>query len=145
MNPGDYVNENAPLATLYDDKSGVVKAYVSGLVVSQLKIGSEAQFIGDDGELLSTKLVVEKVIPAAIKHLNYAGLASDYGGPIAAKKMEELLIPDTATYEVYLSFQDEHSLTRQQYGTVNLSVEASSFLVDGLRYIYGVLLRESGF
>ena len=145
MNPGDYVNENAPLATLYDDKSGVVKAYVSGLVVSQLKLGSEAQFIGDDGELLSTKLVVEKVIPAAIKHLNYAGLASDYGGPIAAKKMEELLIPDTATYEVYLSFQEEHSLTRQQYGTVNLSVEASSFLVDGLRYIYGVLLRESGF
>lgn len=145
MNQGDYVNENAPLATLYDDNSGVVKAYVSGRVVSQLKIGSEAQFIGDDGELLQTKLVVEKVIPAAIKHLNYAGLASDYGGPIAAKKMEELLIPDEATYEVYLSFQDENPLTRQQYGRVNLSVEASSLLVDGLRYIYGVLLRESGF
>ncbi|WP_127026055.1 site-2 protease family protein [Rheinheimera mangrovi] len=145
MSQGDYVNENAPLATLYDDKSGVVKAYVSGRVVSQLKIGSEALFIGDDGELLQTKLVVEKVIPAAIKHLNYAGLASEYGGPIAAKKMEKLLIPDEATYEVYLRFQDENLLTRQQYGSVNLPVEASSLLVDGLRYIYGVLLRESGF
>jgi putative peptide zinc metalloprotease protein len=145
LSKGDYVNENMPLATLYDAQSGVVKAYVNSNVVSRLKIGETAQFIGNDGEVLATQLVVEKVIPTAIRHLPYVGFASDYGGPIAAKKMDELLIPDTATYEVYLSFQQPVPLTSQQFGQVNLPVEASSLLVDGVRYIYGVLLRESGF
>lgn len=145
LQKGDYVNEKMSLATLYDAQSGMVKAYVSSSVLQQLKIGSSAQFIGNDGVVLTSALVVEKVIPTAIKHLPYAGLAADYGGPIAAKKMADLLIPAAATYEVHLSLQQPHVLTRQHYGQVSLAVEASSLLLDGVRYIYAILLRESGF
>lgn len=145
LNPGDYVNDQMPLATLYDEQSGVVKAYISSRMVTLLKIGSVAQFVGNDGEVLNTKLVVEKVLPTAIKHLSYPGLASIYGGPIAAQKMEEQIIPDTATYEVHLSFQGDNPLNRQLYGSVSLTVEPTSLFVDGVRYIYGILIRESGF
>lgn len=145
LSKGDYVNENMPLATLYDVNSGVVKAYISSSEVSRLQPGSSAQFIGNDGDSFRTGLVVEKVIPTAIKHLPYAGLAADYGGPIAAKKMDQWLIPDAATYEVYLRFEQPQLLPTQRYGRVHLSVEASSLLVEGGRYIYGILLREAGF
>lgn len=134
-----------PLATLYDDQSGMVKAYISARMVPLLKVGSEATFIGNDGELLNPQLVVDKVIPTAITHLSHSGLASVYGGPIATQKMEEQLIPDTATYEVHLSLLGNNPMTRQQYGSVSLSIEPTSFLVNGLRYIYGIFIRESGF
>lgn len=142
---GDFVSDKMPLATLYDEQSGVAKAFISGRKVSQLKIGSIAQFVGNDGELLNTKLVIDKVIPTAMKHLSYPGLASVYGGPIATQKMDDQIIPDSATYEVHLTFVDNVPLIRQQYGSVNLSIKPTSFLVDGLRYIYGIFIRESGF
>ncbi|PYF83295.1 putative peptide zinc metalloprotease protein [Marinomonas alcarazii] len=141
----DYVNEKMPLATLYDVQSGIVKAYISGRSVSRLKIGSEARFIGNDGTKLDTKLVVNNVLPTAITHLNYPGLSSVYDGPIAAQKMQDQIIPDTSIYEVLLSFKDTSSISRQVYGRVDLSVEPTSFLVEGGRYLYGVFIRESGF
>jgi len=145
LKKGDYVNEKMPLATLYDAQSGIVKAYIDSRSVSRLKIGSEASFIGNDGTPLATQLVVEKVLPTAITHLNYPGLSSVYGGPIAAQKMQDQIIPDTSIYEVILSFKGKSPITRQQYGRVDLSVEPTSFLVNGLRYIYGIFIRESGF
>ncbi|SBS36331.1 Peptidase family M50 [Marinomonas spartinae] len=145
LKKGDYVNEKMPLATLYDAQSGIVKAYIDSRSVSRLKIGSEASFIGNDGTPLPTQLVVEKVLPTAITHLNYPGLSSVYGGPIAAQKMQDQIIPDTSIYEVILSFKGKSPITRQQYGRVDLSVEPTSFLVNGLRYIYGIFIRESGF
>ena len=141
----DYVNEKMPLMTFYDAESGVVKAYINGRSVSRLKMGSEASFIGNDGETLKTQLVVERVLPTAVMHFNYPALSSIHGGPIAAQKMQDQIIPDESIYEVILSFKGKLSVTRQQYGRVDLSVEPTSFLVDGLRYLYGVFIRESGF
>ncbi|CAG9297434.1 HlyD family efflux transporter periplasmic adaptor subunit [Celerinatantimonas diazotrophica] len=145
LKKGDYVNEKMPLATLYDPQSGIVKAYIKGQSVSRLKIGSQASFMGNDGKPLATKLVVEKVLPTAITHLSYPGLSSVYGGPIAAQKMQQQMIPDDSIYEVILSFQSKLPITRQEYGRVDLSVKPSSYLVNGVRYIYGILIRESGF
>jgi putative peptide zinc metalloprotease protein len=145
LNSDDYVNEKMPLMTFYDAESGVVKAYINGRSVSRLKIGREASFIGNDGERLKTRLVVDQVLPTAITHLHYAGLSSIHGGPIAVQKMQDQIIPDESIYEVILSFKESLPITQQQYGRVDLSVEPSSFLVDGLRYLYGVFIRESGF
>jgi putative peptide zinc metalloprotease protein len=145
LTEGDYVNGQSPLATLYDDESLVVKAYVEGRIVPQLKEGSKVDFIGNDGETLSAQLVVDKILPTAIKSLSYLGLASTYGGAIATQKLEDQLIPEEATYEVQLKLIGETPLMRQQFGKVNLAIEPHSLLIDGLRRIYGVFIRESGF
>jgi putative peptide zinc metalloprotease protein len=142
---GDYVNDRMPLATLYDDQSGVVKAYVSSRMVPLLTVGEGATFVGNDGESLNSHLVIDKVMPTAIKHLSYPGLASVYGGPIATQQLEEQVVPEDATYEVRLRFVDKAPLKRQHYGRVRLPIEPTSFLLNGLRYIYGIFIRESGF
>jgi len=80
-----------------------------------------------------------------VKRLQYPGLASVYGGAIATQKLEDELIPEMATYEVHLTLQGSMPLNRQQFGMVSLAIEPTSFLVDGLRYLYGVFIRESGF
>ena len=145
LSKGDYVNGQSPLVTLYDDGSLVVKAYVEGRIVPLLKEGSRVDFIGNDGEQLSAQLIIDKVLPTAIKRLDYPGLGSTYGGAIATQKLDDQLIPEEATYEVQLKLIGEAPLMRQQFGQVNLAVEPHSLLVDGLRRIYGVFIRESGF
>jgi putative peptide zinc metalloprotease protein len=145
LSTGDYVNENSALATLYDDESLLVKAYIDGRFIPLLRKDKAVSFIGNDGEVLAASLMIDKVIPIAIKRLPYPGLASTYGGAIATQKLEDELIPESATYEVHLTFQGKTQLTRQQFGEVSLAIEPTSFLVDGLRYLYGVLIRESGF
>lgn len=142
---GDYVNDGVPLAKLYDDQSGIVKAYVRSRIVPLLQMENYATFVGDDGELLNTRLIVDKVMPTATKHLNYAGLSSLYDGTIPTQKLDDLIVPEDAIYEVQLKFEDNTSLMRQQYGRVNLSIESTSMLLNGLRYIYGIFIRESGF
>lgn len=145
LNKGDYVNGKMALATIYDEGSGVVKAYIDESEVSRLKIGGEARFMNDEGSLLNIPLVVDKVLPTAITHLNYPGLSSVYGGPIGTQKVGDLIVPEGSIYEVILSFKGQPQITRQQYGRVDLPIEATSFLVDGLRYVYGIFIRESGF
>jgi len=145
LSTGNFVNERTALATLYDDESLVVKAYVDSRFISSLKEGVPASFMGNDGNPLEASLLLEKVVPTALKRLPYPGLASTYGGAIATQKLEEDLIPTSATYEVHLIFQGKTPLTRQQFGEVSLAIEPTSFLMNGLRYLYGVFIRESGF
>lgn len=145
LSTGNFVNERTALATLYDDESLVVKAYVDSRFISSLKEGVPASFMGNDGKPLEASLLLEKVVPTALKRLPYPGLASTYGGAIATQKLEEDLIPTSATYEVHLIFQGKTPLTRQQFGEVSLAIEPTSFLMNGLRYLYGVFIRESGF
>ena len=145
LNVGDYVNEHSALATLYDDESLIVKAYIDGRFIPLLKHDETASFIGNDGNPLAASLLIDKVIPIAIKRLQYPGLASTHGGAIATQKLNDELIPETATYEVHLALQRSTQLNRQQFGMVSLAIEPTSFLVDGLRYLYGVFIRESGF
>lgn len=145
LSSGNYVNERTALATLYDDESLIVKAYVDSRFISSLKEGEPASFMGNDGKPLEASLLLEKVVPTALKRLPYPGLASTYGGAIATQKLEEDLIPTSATYEVHLIFHGKTPLTRQQFGEVSLTIEPTSFLMNGLRYLYGVFIRESGF
>jgi putative peptide zinc metalloprotease protein len=142
---GDYVNERSALATLYDDESLMVKAYIDGRFIPLLNHNEMASFMGNDGNPLAASLLIDKVIPIAVKRLQYPGLASVYGGAIATQKLEDELIPEMATYEVHLTLQGSMPLNRQQFGMVSLAIEPTSFLVDGLRYLYGVFIRESGF
>ncbi|TYL48322.1 HlyD family efflux transporter periplasmic adaptor subunit [Marinomonas sp. IMCC 4694] len=145
LSKGDYVKARSPLATLYDDQSGVVKAYVSGHVLARLQTQLPVRFISNDGVAFPVQLAVEKVLPTAIKRLHYTGLGSTYGGAISTQMMDDQLIPEEATYEVQLSLVGAAPMMRQQFGKVNLTVEPHSFLGDGLRRIYGVFIRESGF
>ena len=145
LSVGDYVNERSALATLYDDESLMVKAYIDGRFIPSLKHSEAASFIGNDGHPLAASLLIDKVIPIAVKRLQYPGLASTHGGAIATQKLNDELVPETATYEVHLVLQGSTQLNRQQFGRVSLAIEPTSFLVDGLRYLYGVFIRESGF
>lgn len=142
---GDYVNSTSPLATLYDEQSLVVKAYVSGQVLPSLKESSQVTFISNEGEKLPAALRVEQVLPTAINRLPYQALGSTYGGSIATQLLEDQLIPAEATYEVLLVLDEKVPLMKQQFGRVDLEVEPSSFLMSGLKRLYGVFIRESGF
>lgn len=144
VSPGVYVN-NVPLATLYDERSIIVKAYLDGRYIPALKDGQKVKFIGNDGGSLSATLTLDKVVPTAIKRIPYLGLASTYGGAIATQKLEDDVIPESAIYEVHLTVMGETELSRQQIGEVSLAIQPSSLLVDGLRYLYAVFIRESGF
>ena len=142
---GDYVSNKAPLVTVYSHQKPIVKAYISGANVAQLVKDGEAQFIGNDGEKLGSLLMIKKVVPTAIKHLDYLGLSSTYGGEISTQTQGNYQVPVEATYEVQLFWPDDREITRQQAGVVRLPIEPSSVVVDAARRLYGVFIRESGF
>ncbi|WP_166637615.1 site-2 protease family protein [Marinomonas balearica] len=142
---GDYVTPHMSLATLYDDQSVLIKAYISGQLVTKVQTDKVSRFIANDGTVLESALVIDKIIPTSITQLNILGLSSLYGGAIASQQLEESIIPNEAIYEVHLKLKGETQLTTQALGKVNLFVKPESYLMKGLRHLYGVFIKESAF
>ena len=145
LKKGDYVNPNMALATLYDDQSVLVKAYISGQLVTKIQADQASRFIANDGTVLEGALYIDKIIPTAITELNTLGLSSLYGGAIASQQLEESIIPNEAIYEVHLKLKQGAKLSKQTLGEVSLFVKPESYLMIGLRHLYGVFIKESAF
>lgn len=142
---GDYVNPKVPLFTVYDPTSVLVRAYVEGDMLGKLKVGEKGRFVTESGGVVVSSVMLERVLPTAIEQLTHRNLSSTYGGPIAAQTFNEKEVPDKPTYELLLRFEDVPNIEQKLPGSVRLPVQATSMLMDGLRHVYAIAIRESGF
>ena len=148
LEPGQWVAEDAPLATLVDRGSVMVEAYVAEADLGRIPEAATARFIPDEPEQPKMPLRLSRLETVASGVLERPVLASAHGGRIATRRdRDDRLIPEDAVYRAVLHPVDDTRADprRIMRGTVMIDGAARS-LIDRLwTSIVTVLVRETGF
>ncbi len=145
---GSYIQRESPLLKLYDDRAVRLIAFLHSEDISRIEKERAVKFISDDGQLILKGFKIERFAPEAVQILPYPSLAARFGGKIPVKSLEDALIPEQALYEVTLMLANtkmEQNVRQQRNGKAILALQPESYLQRGIRYLYGVIIRESGF
>ena len=144
---GQWVSENSPLLTLRSQQGLRVVALVSADDVHRLQEGASATWISNLPGSPRLELRLQRIDQTALQQLPWPELASEYGGPVPARKQSnQSLRPEGAWYQLALeSTQPHEAPTQQQAGQVLIEAKAESVLGRYLRYAVAVWVRESGF
>ncbi|MGE0312665.1 MAG: HlyD family efflux transporter periplasmic adaptor subunit [Lautropia sp.] len=146
IGPGTWVNPQQPIAILVDPGGWVVDALVEQDALGRFEVGAKARFHrrGDAGPALTG--VVEAIDTTRLQGMPHAMLATEHGGHVAAVRQPSgALAPRDALYRVRVRLDDAPIGLRQAPGSVAIDARSRSMLLDGLRRLAAVLLRESGF
>jgi len=145
------VHPKQPLVSVLGDKGFQVVAFVSEKDIRFIPPTlTHAEFIADHGltpTLTLQNAVVDKV---ALAQLPYPELSSEQAGRVAVRVSDGEYLPEQALYPIYFDLPDStrHQQTEfvmRESGLVRIEGEPRSWLMDQLRWVASVLIRESGF
>lgn len=144
---GQWVARDTPLASVRADDGVRVIALATEADLPRLQAGAPGQWISDFGLRAPLALQVVRIDEAAVSVLPYPELASDHGGPIAARALGPgQLRPEQAMYRVELApVAPTAAPSQREPGQLHVEAPPRSLLADGLRHLAAVLIKESGF
>lgn len=144
---GQWVSENSPLLTLRSQQGLRVMALVSADDIHRLQEGVSATWISNLPGSARLDLRLLRVDQTAVQQLAWPELASEFGGPVPARKTSnQTLRPEGAWYQLALeSTSPQPAPTQQQAGQVLIEAKSESVLGRYLRHALAVWIRESGF
>lgn len=142
---GEWIAEGEALFSIRGQGAPVIEAYVTEKDLHRLEVGAHSTFVPDNPEGTHLKTIVVSIGRTALRSLNKPYLASLYGGPVAVRPTEKLLVPEQALYRVNLRILNNLSPPAMEMrGSVHVDAPAES-LASGLwRSIAIDFLRESG-
>ncbi|MEN9886015.1 MAG: hypothetical protein RL758_593 [Pseudomonadota bacterium] len=144
---GQWVSENSPLLTLRSQQGLRVMALVSADDIHRLQEGASATWISNLPGSPRLDLRLMRMDQTAVQHLAWPELASEFGGPVPARKNgQQSLRPEGAWYQLALeSTTPQPAPTQQQAGQVLIEAKSESLFGRYLRHALAVWIRESGF
>ncbi len=147
LQAGQWVSRDEPLVSVRSDEGVRVVGLATESEVHRIRQGAQARWISDTGLRPALSLLVTRIDDTAVSVLPFPELASDHGGPIATRKVADgLWRPQQALYRVELAPLDAASAPAQREpGVLRVEAPPRSLLVEGLRHVAAVLIKESGF
>lgn len=144
---GAWTSQQRMLARVVDDQQWTAHVYVDETDVARIQVGAQAKILLRRADMQSTSASVESIDSTASRFLPHPMLASIYGGPLAARAGNRgELIANDGLYRVNLRLAPGSSLPPQMLAVqAEIEGERKSLLVQALRSVVGVLVRESGF
>lgn len=143
---GVWVTPRQPLAVLVDPSHWQAEAFVSQADLSRLKAGSTVGFHAansDAGAVLrGTVIGIETTRTATLPH---PMLSNHHGGPVAVLQEGSGLAPRDALYRVRIRLDEPSATPRMLLGQAVIDGEARSWLVEAMKPVVVVLIREFGF
>lgn len=143
---GQWVAQHAPLATVRSEHGLRLMALVSAADLHRLESGAQATWMSDLGSDKPRAVRLARIDYTAIQTLPWPELSSEYGGPVPSRKVQQVLRPEGAWYQVELEAVDDIPAPRlQQTGRVRIDARAESLISRYWRHAAAVWIRESGF
>ena len=136
------------VATLVADTPPVATAYIGEEDLARIATDTEAWFRAEGDILPPLRLTLRSIDTSSTATLERPYLASEFGGPLAARHEPEsgALIPRKSLYRLRLQADPDVAPPRHVVrGTLYLEGEAASLAGRVFRFAAGVLIRESGF
>jgi len=147
LQTGQWVSENSPVLTLRSEQGLRVMALVSSSDLHRLETGTNAVWISDLPGSPRLELKLTRIDQTAVQHLLWPELASEFGGPVPARKgAHQQLKPEGAWYQIELvSAKHEIAPAQQQAGQILVQAKSESVMGRYLRHAAAIWVRESGF
>lgn len=147
--PGVWVGADTALLAVTDTTRLQLKGYLDERYLHLIGPGSKGVFVADRPGVNALPVEVNEVDIGAIFSLPEGELSSEYGGPIAVRRVEEgRLVPEQGRYRISMTLTgagDEAGRNTRLPGLVRLEGERRSWLWQQGRRVMAVLIRESGF
>lgn len=144
---GQWVARDLPLVSVRADDGVRVVGLATESEVHRIRQGAQARWISDTGMRAVLTLQVTRIDDAAVSVLPFPELASDHGGPIATRKLGDgLWRPQQALYRIELApVSATPAPAQREPGVLRVEAPPRSLLMEGLRHVAAVLIKESGF
>lgn len=144
LRPGEWVNEERPLARLVRNPGREAEGYVHEDDLWKLARGQSALFVPEDPLLAKRRGRLTEVAAAGSRTIDIAYLASVYGGAVPADRDEDgELRPRSGRYRIRVDLEGA-PLDRAVRGTLHLEGRPESLAAAFWRRLLQVLVRESG-
>ena len=146
LEPGVWLPAKARLLSVVDASNATVEAYIDEADLARIAPGDSATFHAEADDRISVALRVVEVARASTRILHEPYLASEFGGPIAARATKDNeYIPDRTIYRVTLTPVDaEPPPSRVLRGTVIMRGRTESLARRLWRSMLAVFIREAG-
>ena len=147
MSSGSWMPRKEPLYVIADTSGNRIDAYVNERELEIVKVGASARFIPDALEFGAYTCQVAEIDRVNIPTIDEPFLASTFGGPIAARNDPQgSIIPDMPVFRVRLDrCAPAVAPLMKLRGVAHIEVEKRSRLIEGIRNVYAVVIREIGF
>lgn len=151
LHVGRWVTPKEQLLMVREGAAAQVSALVPESKLEGLETGGEALFFAEAGGPKGVPLTVTAIERSAVKTLDSPYFAVDFGGDIPASRQKggEGLAPEISVYRVHLRPGEgtpaEELPDRRLRGWVHFEGERRTLLGRALRFVLGVLVRESAF
>lgn len=143
---GVWVSPQQPLAVLLSTRSWQAEAFVSQREVARLAAGAAVRFHPEGraglAPLTGRVLGIESTRTARLPH---ALLSATHGGAIPVLQDASGMTPRDALYRVRIALDQPPPLQQVLRGSASIESEARSWLLDAMKPVLIVLVRELGF
>ena len=147
IQPGLMLPAKEPLYVIVDIRKNKVEAFINAPDLKRIAVGNRARFLPDAPEFGVFDCRVTEIDRVNITTLEEPAIASSYGGPIATRAdAKGVLYPSVPLFRVRLgSCNPEKVPSFRLHGMASIEAEKRSLIIESLRNMYAVLVRESGF
>lgn len=141
---GTWVNPKQALGRLVDPTHWIVDAYVGEADIQLLTEGGAGCFyLEHDPRRLCGS--IRGIAPSRIQQIYAPMLTTVHGGPIPSVQKQGTLVPDDALYVVTLDLDEAPAGLNELRGRAYFKGEARSRLMQWMRSLASLVIRESGF
>ncbi|MDH4375235.1 MAG: HlyD family efflux transporter periplasmic adaptor subunit [Ramlibacter sp.] len=146
LQKGQWVSQNTPLLTLRSEQGVRLIALTSTEDLYRFEDGARAVWISDLPGAPRLELKLVRIDYTALQSLPWPELATDYGGSVPTRKVQQGLRLEGAWYQIELEpLDDTQAPALQQTGRVLLEAKSESILGRYWRHALSIWIRESGF
>lgn len=143
--PGVWVESRDPLAIVVDPANWVVEAYVRQEDLNHLSIGHTARFYPENARLFPLKGRIIAIEPSRVTTLSHPMLSSRFGGSLPVLSEQSGLQPRDVLYRIRIEIDSPPSYLQVCRGTVLIEAGPRSWLIDAMKAILAVAIRETTF
>ncbi|MGE6917464.1 HlyD family efflux transporter periplasmic adaptor subunit [Achromobacter kerstersii] len=143
VQPGAWVSSKQVLGRLVDPKNWLVDAYVGEADVQLLSVGGTGCFYLEHAP---TRLCgsIRSIAPSRSQQITAPLLTTVHGGPIPTVQKQGALVADDALYLVTLAIDEAPPNLIEQRGKAHFEGAPRSRLLQWMRSLASLVIRESG-
>jgi putative peptide zinc metalloprotease protein len=142
---GDWMGKGAKLGVVVNARDWIVEAYFPEEEITRLSIGNWGSFFPETAGNRVQHLKLISIDPTPIKVLPDHIYASQMGGTVVAKIVDQKAITDRAYYRVLFSVVSNTDLKMTQRGHLIIFAKPESILSFGIRHFGSLFRRELSF
>lgn len=145
LHPGVWVTSQQQLAIMVEPGTWQAEAFVSQTDLERIAVGDRARFYPEDERLFPLRGEVTEIEATRVASLPHPLLSSQHGGNIAVLPDAPGLTPREAVFRVRIRLEQAADRIAVRRGSVTIDAAPRSWLIEAIKSVLVVFIREASF